>query len=264
VIAVGATVNLGDVLYTVDSHPVVALSGQLPAWRSLSTSSSDGPDVEQLERSLTSLGYDPTGTVTVDQHFDAKTRAMVERWQTGLGVEATGTVALGSVVFLPTAATVNSVTAKVGDAVSDGDVIVTLAAATQEVVVDVPAADQAVVTPGLQVTIGSGTGTVSLLRSADRNGTVAVEAVITPSAPIQNASNGATVKVTVKVNGASGVLLVPATALVSKLDGTYAVEVRHSDGTDAWVTVEMLGVSGTNVGVRGDGITQGTTVLVPR
>ena len=96
-------------LYTVDGAPVVALDGALPAWRSLSITSTDGADIAQLETSLVALGYDPAQKVAVDNHFDAATRTMVEAWQTGLGIKATGTVSLGSVVFLPASTTVRGV-----------------------------------------------------------------------------------------------------------------------------------------------------------
>ena len=267
VITDGARVGLGDVLYTVDSQPVVALSGVLPAWRTLSTSSDDGPDIQQLETSLVSLGYDPDGTVAVDNVFDAKTKAMVKRWQEGLGIEATGTVELGSIVFLPTSTTVSSVTAKVGDAVGDGDTIVTLTAATQDVVIDVPDGDESFVVPGLEVALGSATGTVSVLRSVERDGAVVVQAVIAPSAPIEGVANGETVTVTITRDAlpgdAANVLIAPAEALLSHIDGTYAVQVQGADGAVTWHTVELLGVSGNKVAIRGDSIADGTLVLVP-
>lgn len=262
-IRVGSSVELGDVLYSVDSQPVVALSGALPAWRTLSTSSTAGPDIQQLEQSLVSLGYDPDKTVTIDEKFDSKTKAMVERWQTGLGIKATGTVTLGSVVFLPTTTKVDSVSTSVGSAVGDGDTIVTLAASTQEIVIDVPNGDENSIVPGLQVALGDSTGTVALLRSVARSGAAVVQAVITPAAPIANASNGATIAVTVNSVALKSVLVVPAVALLSKIDGTYAVQVQGKDGTLSWVTVDMLGISGNKVGIRGPGITAGTLVMVP-
>jgi peptidoglycan hydrolase-like protein with peptidoglycan-binding domain len=270
VIADGSTVGLGDVLYSVESKPVVVLSGSLPAWRSLSTASDDGPDIQELESSLVALGYDPSHTVTVDNVFDSHTRAMVKRWQSGLGVEATGTVTLGSVVFLPlaggaAATTVTDVEAKVGDAVDDGSSIVTLTAPTQRVVIDVPDGDETFIVPGLSVAVGSdgATGTVALLRSVERDGGVVVQATIVPDAPVSGLDNGASLKVTVTTNALEGVLVAPAEALVSHLDGTYAVQVRAVDGTVTWHTVDLLGVSGNKVAIRGDGIASGTVVLVP-
>lgn len=58
---VGDTVNKGDVLLEVVGRPVIALPGDLPMYRSLRPGMS-GPDVEQLEKALDELGFDP-GTV---------------------------------------------------------------------------------------------------------------------------------------------------------------------------------------------------------
>jgi peptidoglycan hydrolase-like protein with peptidoglycan-binding domain len=251
------------VLYTVDGSPVVALDGALPAWRSMSISSDDGPDIAQLEASLVALGYDPAQKVTVDSHFDSATRAMVRAWQQGLGVEATGIVTLGSVVFLPTSTTVSAVARVVGDTVGDGDAVLTLATPTQEVLIDVPTGDEAQVVPGLAVKIGQVQGSVSRLRSADRNGSVIVEAVIAAAAPIDSAGNGSAVKVTLTLPNNSGVLIAPAEALVSRLDGTYAVQERAADGSTKWVTVELLGVSDGSVAIRGADVSEGAELLVP-
>ena len=126
------------------------------------------PTSPSWRRALVALGYDPALKVTVDNHFDSATRTMVKAWQTGLGVEQTGTVTLGSVVFLPSSTTVSAVDQAVGDTVGDGDTVLTLAAPTQEVLVDVPAGDESKVVPGLAVQIGDVQGTVSRLRSADQ------------------------------------------------------------------------------------------------
>ena len=250
-------------IYTVDGSPVVALDGALPAWRTMSTASADGADIAQLEASLVALGYDPAQKVTVDNHFDSATKTMVEAWQTGLGVKATGTVTLGTIVFLPTSTTVSAVARQVGDTVSDGDTVMTLATPTQQVLIDVPTGDEAKVVPGLQVTVGQVAGTVTRLRSANRNGSVVVEALVTPAAAIAGAGNGTAVKVTITLPDNSGVLIAPAAALVSRLDGSYAVEEQAADGSTKWVTVELLGISGGDVAVRGADLSNGAVLLVP-
>jgi peptidoglycan hydrolase-like protein with peptidoglycan-binding domain len=263
IIAVNTAIQQGGVLYTVDGAPVVALDGALPAWRSLSTTSVDGADVAQLEADLVALGYDPGQKVTVDDHFDSATRTMVKAWQQGLGVVVTGKVTLGSVVFLPSSTSVSAVVRAVGDKVSDGDTVLTLATPTQVVLIDVPTGDEAQVVPGLSVGIGQIQGTVSQLRSANRNGTVVVEAVVAPATPIANATNGTSVKVKLTLQNQTGVLIAPAATLVSRLDGTYAVQQKTTDGTTKWLTVELLGVSGGNVAIRGTDLTEGTVLLLP-
>jgi hypothetical protein len=263
IVAANTSIVQGEVLYTVDGAPVVALDGALPAWRSMSISSVDGADIAQLEASLVAMGYDPSLKVVVDNHFDSATRTMVKAWQKGLGLATTGTVTLGSVVFLPSSTTVSAVGRAVGDSVGDGDTILTLATPSQEVLVDVPAGDEAQVVPGLAVGVGSVQGTVSRLRSADRNGAVVVQALIAPATAIASATNGSAVKVTLTLQNNAGVLIAPAGALVSRLDGTYAVQVQTSDGATKWLTVEMLGVSGGNVAIRGNDLADGTVLLLP-
>jgi peptidoglycan hydrolase-like protein with peptidoglycan-binding domain len=223
----------------------------------------DGADIAQLEASLVAMGYDPAQQVTIDNHFDSATRTMVKAWQLGLGVDATGTVALGSVVFLPAATTVSGVARAVGDAVGDGDAVLTLASPTQEVLIDVPTGDEAQVVPGLEVKVGQVQGTVARLRSANQNGAVVVEAVIAPTTPIANAGNGSSVKVTITLQNNTGALIAPAEALVSRLDGTYAVQQQAADGSTKWLTVELLGVSGGNIAIRGNDVSEGTTLLLP-
>lgn len=259
----------GDVLYTVDAQPVVALYGELPAWRTLSTASTEGKDIQQLEQALVALGYDPSGTVAVDDDFDADTEAMVRRWQAGLGVTVTGRVSLGSVVFIRRASTVAAVASAVGDPVEDADEMLTLAGETQQVVIDVPTGDEEYYVPGLTVRLGTGgTGTIALLRSVTRNSSAVVQAVITPDAQIEGAENGETVVVTVELLIASDVFVVPAQSIVSRLDGSYSLQVVAGDGAMEWVTVAVVGVAGNKVGVRpeGDGtplLAAGASVLTP-
>ncbi|MGB8860794.1 MAG: peptidoglycan-binding protein [Ilumatobacteraceae bacterium] len=263
VIPAGSTVVIGTVLYSVESQPVVALAGSLPAWRALDTSSDDGTDILQLEMNLVALGYDPGATMTVDTHYDSHTKAVVKAWQAGYGMEVTGAVALGSVVFVRTQADVSSVNVAVGDAVGDGDSVLTLSASSQQVVIDVPDGDEAYLVPGLTVKIGSVEGKVTLLHSIERDNAVVVQAVITPAGTIDGAGTGQTVSVTVTVTNLDGALTVPTEALVSRIDGSYALQVLADDGSSSFLVVELLGVSGATAAVRGDGLTAGTKVLQP-
>ena len=89
------------------------------------------------------------------------------------------------------------------------------------------------------------------------------QAVITPATAIANATNGSAVKVTLTLQNDAGVLIAPAEALVSRLDGSYEVQEQTSDGTTKWLTVDLLGVSGANVAIRGDGLSEGTVLLLP-
>ncbi|NDL58024.1 peptidoglycan-binding domain-containing protein [Phytoactinopolyspora mesophila] len=72
---VGDQVKAGDVLLEIVGRPVIALPGDLPMYRSLRPGMS-GPDVEQLEKALDALGFDP-GTVD-DTYTSATGRAVAE------------------------------------------------------------------------------------------------------------------------------------------------------------------------------------------
>lgn len=71
---VGTELEAGSVILEVAGRPVIALPGDLPAFRTLRVGMS-GPDVVQLKQALTSLGI-PVGDVNSDE-FDTATAAAV-------------------------------------------------------------------------------------------------------------------------------------------------------------------------------------------
>jgi hypothetical protein len=260
--ATGSPIANGDVIYTVDGQPVVALHGTQPAWRTLESGVDDGPDVRQLEQSLVDLGYDPDATITIDDSFDRDTKAAIKRWQEGLAVDPTGAVELGSVVFIAADTSVTAHLAAVGDDVTDGTAIVTLSGSSHHVVIEVPTELQTIVAPGLAVDISGTAGVVTVLRSAERDSTTVVQALITPIEPLDDRT-GTVVTVRIDVTSAIGATIVPAEALVSRLDGTYAVQVGSPDGPHEFLPVTVLAVSGGDVAVQSDQLDEGMTILVP-
>jgi peptidoglycan hydrolase-like protein with peptidoglycan-binding domain len=65
----GAVIVPGDVLYEVNTVPVVVLGGDTPQYRSFHSRMSDGSDVEQLEQALVDLGFDPDGDIEIEVLF---------------------------------------------------------------------------------------------------------------------------------------------------------------------------------------------------
>lgn len=130
VVAVGATIQQGDVLYRVNGEPVVVMYGDIPAYRTMRDLDENmtGDDVLQLETALVAMGYDPEGSATVDREFTDFTETMVERWQEDLGVEEDGVVQLGDVIFIPRAADVLAVAVEVGQSINPGQPVVTVTA----------------------------------------------------------------------------------------------------------------------------------------
>jgi peptidoglycan hydrolase-like protein with peptidoglycan-binding domain len=116
----GSTIEAGGVLFTVDEEPVVAFYGEIPAYRPLSTRSTDGSDVLQLEEALVRLGYDEDGDLTLDGDFTYATKNAIRALQDDLGVDDTGILALGSYEFVDGPVYVAETTVDVGSAVNPG------------------------------------------------------------------------------------------------------------------------------------------------
>lgn len=73
---VGTELTAASILLEIAGRPVIALPGDLPAYRSLRVGVS-GPDVLQLKQALASLGLEP-GDVASD-NYDARTAAAVDK-----------------------------------------------------------------------------------------------------------------------------------------------------------------------------------------
>lgn len=89
----------GQVIMTLDLHPVVVAEGPIPAFRSLS-SSAIGDDVRQLQEFLTQQGF---LNEEADGRYGSGTRGAVVDWQTAVMPDRkpTGEVVLGDILFVP-------------------------------------------------------------------------------------------------------------------------------------------------------------------
>lgn len=124
-VAEGDVVSAGDVVAMVDGAPLVALYGALPPYRDLSSSSSDGADIYQLELNLVALGFDPDGAIAIDESYDSATTAAVEQWQDSLGLDTTGDVPQSLLTYVPGQVLIDDVTATVGGGVAAGGTLAT-------------------------------------------------------------------------------------------------------------------------------------------
>lgn len=124
-IATGETIDAGTVVATIDGSPVVALIGDVPGYRDLSTSSSNGADVRELEQNLVLLGFDPDHEITIDEDYDAATKAAVTLWEDSLGLDGDGTVPQSQIVYVPGQLLVDTVSATVGGAAKSGSTLLT-------------------------------------------------------------------------------------------------------------------------------------------
>lgn len=173
VAASGDRIDAGTVVATIDGDPVVALTGDVPGYRDLSTSSSDGVDVYQLERNLVALGYDPDGDITIDETYDKATAAAVKRWEVALGLDDDGKVPQSRVVYVPGSLLVDQVTATVGSGVSSGGSLVSGRQTARRFPVPARASDSSVVSTIAPAGTAVSTGAVLFW-----NGTTPVVAIV--------------------------------------------------------------------------------------
>jgi Putative peptidoglycan binding domain len=239
---VGASVDRGTVLYTADQEPVVALIGDLPAWRTLERGVDDGADVRQLEENLVALGYGDR--LDVDETFTADTAAAVEAWETDLGRAAPdGVVPIGDVVFLTEPGDVLGHEASVGDTLQAGSPVLTVGSEQRIVVAEVDATEAGGWTAGSTVELewADGTvteGTVLGTGSEVTDGHVELTvAVGTGDSGAGERRSGAEATVTLVDARRDGVIAVPVAAIVDD-GGSPAVRVAQADGPDQTVTVD--------------------------
>ena len=261
-VAAGAIVESGDVLWRLGNEPTVALTGAEPAYRDLEDDD-EGVDVMQLEQALVDLGYDPDGTVTVDETFTGNTEAMVERWQEDIGADVDGIVHLGSVVFIDDASRVGETTYAVGDTAIDGVAAFELLALDTEVTFTLSAADRETLATGDPVDVRvDGTtvaATVTSTTVTDDGGSTIVAAL---DEPVELRADSVPVDVSWSIDLAVDVVTVPASALIRTDDGSYHVEVRDSTGVESWVAVEVGRSSNGRVEVSG-ALSVGDVVIAP-
>jgi hypothetical protein len=270
---VGTPVVSGSVIAVVDDRPVAVLPGDLPAWRDLDIGDV-GPDVAQLESALVGAGFDPAGSVTVDDEYTAASASMVEVWQESIGAEPTGAVGRRDVVYVTEEMRIETVHAATGATVVAGEPLVELASVERIADAEVPLDEVGGLALGASVTVrlpdGSTLGgavqtlvtgeegtTVSIIVGFDTAGIVdgelaglgSVELDLSWSEPV-----------------AVDVLTLPAGAFRRLDDGTYVVEIVDigPDGERAElqsVTVEPGRQVGSRVEVSG--VPRDVDIVVP-
>ena len=86
-VADGDTVQVGDILFSLDGRRAVAVGGDLDFYRQLDVGS-DGPDVLQLEKALSAAGY---SVGEVDRYYTEETRSGLAEWQSDHDYGSTAT-----------------------------------------------------------------------------------------------------------------------------------------------------------------------------
>ena len=269
----GSNVSRGGVLWKVDQKPTVLMYGVVPAYRSLTVGDS-GTDVKQLNKNLRKLGYRdaPNGN-----DFTSSTADAVRDWQDDAGLAETGVAALGQIVFAPGSIRVSAAFVQRGTVVRPGTKIMSITSKEREVAVDLDTADQSLVSlrDSVSVTLPDGSeiaGRITKIGTTASNGNptqpgTAPESTIPVTVSLDRPSkakqwDSAPVDVGLQADSVNDVLTVPVTALLALAEGGYAVEVVDGDQRQL-VAVDTGLFADGRVEVTGDGIAEGTVVVVP-
>jgi peptidoglycan hydrolase-like protein with peptidoglycan-binding domain len=296
VAAVGSTVERGGTLFSIDQHPTVLLVGAIPLYRDLTAGIDDGHDVAQLEENLAALGYTDDGAMVVDERFDGSTTDAVEAWQDALGVAVTGAVTRADAAFLPGPVRIDAGSLEPGASVQAGTTVIQYTGATRVVRVQleitqadlVQAEDKVTVTLPDRTQVAGTVATVAAAATSDGGGTgseASGDGATGSGSGTQGSGSGsdtATLDVTITLDDQAAaeayttasvdveltgqvredVLAVPVTALLALAGGGYALELPQDDGTTRLAPVEPGMYADGYVEVSGDGIGEGTEVVV--
>jgi multidrug efflux pump subunit AcrA (membrane-fusion protein) len=290
--AAGQVVRQGQALYALDGHSVPLLYGAVPQWRAFRPGMLDGPDVAELNRALTALGFESR---TTGVHFTDATAIGIRRLQGSLGLAETGVLLVGEVVFEPSALHIASVNVNPGSPAQPGTSVLSATSNTLVVTALVPLNYVGSVNPGAAVTVdlpNGRTGVSGVVRdvgpsvspasgsgpggggngagatngpggSQGSSDATTVPATVTFSDPtVARGLDQAAVLVHVTTQTAHGVLAVPVEALLALNGGGEGVEVV-AGGVHRIVTVQTGLFSGTQVAITGSGISAGAQVEVP-
>lgn len=259
-VAAGAQVDNGTLVAEVSGRPLIALTGRFPAYRDLGEGDK-GPDVTQLQTALKARYRTPVTGV-----FDARTAADVRKLYTTVGYDPvlnpespdSVRVLAAEVAFVPDLpAGITTLGTKVGDGAEAE--LLTLASGAWQVVATVPAGlEQSIAGARLVGGAGAAQGkaaTMLTVRPAPRPAEAPAgesgespaeqsepesEAVFGLDGDVPGVTAGQAQDIVVeRGRSPAGTLIVPASALFTRADGTAEVTVV-ADGRKRAVPVEVV------------------------
>lgn len=273
----GDVLDVGDVLFEVNSYPVVLLRGERPMYRPFERDMEEGPDVEQLEQALADMRLPGYEDLTIDEEFTRVTEDLVEEWQNRLGVEKTGVIDMGFVVFIEAPIRISSVNVIEGQTISAQAAAFTITGQDQEIVSNLDPADAEIVNrldrvevelPDGRVTPGA---VAEVARVATRltnpqtgaPGDPTIEVIIVLLDGEASARfDAAPVDWTITKEVTPNALVVPASALIATVDGGFSVEVVQ-EGATTLVPVEVGTFVDAFVEITGGDLAVGDLVRIP-
>ena len=273
----GEVLDVGEVLFEVNSYPVVLLQGDRPMYRPFERNMEDGPDVEQLEQALADMRIPGYEDMTVDENFTRVTEDVVEEWQNRLGVDETGVIDMGFVVFVAEPIRISSVNVIEGQTISAQAAAFTITGQHQEIVSNLDPADAEIVNRLDRVEVELPDGRIApgavaeVARVATRLPNAQTGAAGDPTIEViivlldgEAASrfDAAPVDWTITKEVTPNALVVPASALIATVDGGFSVEVVN-DGSTTLVPVEVGTFVDAFVQITAGNLQVGDRVRIP-
>lgn len=273
----GEVLDVGDVLFEVNSYPVVLLRGERPMYRRFERNMEDGPDVEQLEQALADMRISGYEDMTIDENFTRVTEDVVEEWQNRLGVEETGAIEMGFVVFIEEPVRISSVNVSEGQTISAQAAAFSITGQHQEIVSNLDPADAEIVNrldrvevelpdgriaPGAVVEVARvATRLINSQTGAPGDPTIEVVIVLLDG-EASSRFDTAPVDWTITKEVTPNALVVPASALIATVDGGFSVEVV-GDGSTTLVPVQVGTFVDAYVEITGGNLQVGDRVRIP-
>lgn len=279
-VASGAKVASGEVLYTVDLEAVAVAVGDVPAFRQLGPGAR-GADVRQVQQMLVATGH---RTSAPSGYFDSATSSEFGNWQRDTGQPVTGLAPLGSLLFvqrLPAVvswkgggtASPSGAAAEpkgvVGTLLAEGDAVAELLPPEPTISVDLPSGQRKLVRPGMRVSLSfkkhTWQATVRNLGAPREDGSAVAglaaprgaESICGTECDAISISGDSSITASITVLAPQSGAIVPSAALVVSPDGSTALVTRQGETIPAIV----LATTGGQALIQG--VSLGTEVRVP-
>lgn len=267
--SLGDLVDVGDVMYTVDESPVVAASGDTPAYRDMQLGDR-GNDIAQLQSMLSELGF---YSGEIDGEFDSSLRNAVRAWQRTMGTPVTGVVSVGDVVFfpvMPSRVVLDADSLKPGQMLSGSEAAIGVLGESPEFSVDVGPAQADPVPVGQELTLVANLSGEEVSWSAVAGDTVlgpnglVLTLMRSGSAPICGdrcelipIETGAALEAVLVLVPPTRGLVVPIGALATTASGDTAVIDESGNVLQVKIVATARGMAVV------EGVAEGTRVRVP-
>ncbi|MDQ3914975.1 MAG: peptidoglycan-binding protein [Actinomycetota bacterium] len=267
-VSLGSVVESGKRVLEIDGRPAVAVEGSKPLWRDLAIGVV-GPDVARLQRVLEADGY---LSFAPDGRFGGATRAALEAWQEDHGFPVPdGVLRVDDWLVADWPRRVGQVHVRIGGFVHPGSELLTLTDQDPAVSIELTPSDRLRVRRGdrarvevaaTALTIEGAVRAVEVTPQTLEDGSLVYPGTLVVDEPL-DVPQGTQVSVTIIVERAKDVLVVPLASLVSDSEGGPAVVVTRPDGSLETVSIE-LGLSEGAWTEVVSGLSGDETVLVAR